>query len=451
MNKEEIMGKFKLFWGMILLITGIEAFFSHLYATDCIVMLDRETHEVVKILPISMPGRFDVINGRIYLGGAVSRHFYFTVYKKGLRVIDTSGTILRKFLDCEWIWNVFAVKKLNKVYACTDGRTFIINDTSLLIQDTVVLITPYSFDSRSNRLFCINNDFFVVWDAFKDKFLHYSSIKTWGYLWMQLILFNNSRNEIYVQLVPENIGVVKSKISHLLTRDDDIFERKKHWHDKGVYYYITDTLKQCGNLICIDKNNNIITYTTKGEAWGSSDLFAITLIEDSLIKKKITSIGFIFGNAYYLPRGVVDTCLDKIWLIEGYGLTIIDSKADTVIERIPVAELTPNGCGFFWDVRLDKNFIYISVCDSCRYLGIEEKSYLPVIKIYPNPVKNKIYLQLDESTQCGYIEIYDITGRLCFKSNLKNVIDVRKLLPGSYLLIVKSKKNLYKQKFIKLK
>lgn len=70
--------------------------------------------------------------------------------------------------------------------------------------------------------------------------------------------------------------------------------------------------------------------------------------------------------------------------------------------------------------------------------------------IYPNPCKNFLFLNKVEQTNNFNIEVYDLTGRIILKENLRsNKIDVSKLQKGYYILKINSSEEPSTIKFIK--
>jgi len=63
------------------------------------------------------------------------------------------------------------------------------------------------------------------------------------------------------------------------------------------------------------------------------------------------------------------------------------------------------------------------------------------IKIYPNPVKNELFIETDESLlENTVVELINTTGRVFFKAKLNstNVIQTSHLSQGIYLLKITS-------------
>ena len=82
---------------------------------------------------------------------------------------------------------------------------------------------------------------------------------------------------------------------------------------------------------------------------------------------------------------------------------------------------------------------------------IDENHNVIDIEITPNPVIDEIILTEHKYVNYDTIEIIDMNGNLVMKINIRNTkkIDVRKLVPGSYILRIQSQDDLFQGKFIK--
>lgn len=70
------------------------------------------------------------------------------------------------------------------------------------------------------------------------------------------------------------------------------------------------------------------------------------------------------------------------------------------------------------------------------FVDVEENEYdLSDLKFFPNPVKDKLSLQLPDNTQCDEVEIYSIDGRLLrTQDNDFDNIDLSSLTQGVYIV-----------------
>jgi hypothetical protein len=85
--------------------------------------------------------------------------------------------------------------------------------------------------------------------------------------------------------------------------------------------------------------------------------------------------------------------------------------------------------------------------------SIEENSLTNLIKVYPNPTSEVLYLQLEELVfEKINFNVFDISGKILFEGNLNNVktmIDVSILNSSIYFIEFTSKDEKYTMKFIK--
>lgn len=84
-------------------------------------------------------------------------------------------------------------------------------------------------------------------------------------------------------------------------------------------------------------------------------------------------------------------------------------------------------------------------------IGTEEVSELS-LRTYPNPVSNQIYFEFPQGESFGQVEILDLSGRSVLLSDYEmyRPLDVSSLVPGQYLVTVKTDKGVYSHKFIKI-
>lgn len=81
-------------------------------------------------------------------------------------------------------------------------------------------------------------------------------------------------------------------------------------------------------------------------------------------------------------------------------------------------------------------------------LGVEEFS-LDSVSIYPNPVINKLHIDLHNSIKIDNAKIYSITGQVVLHVQNRKDIDVSALKPGVYLLKVETSQGSITRKIVK--
>ncbi len=88
-------------------------------------------------------------------------------------------------------------------------------------------------------------------------------------------------------------------------------------------------------------------------------------------------------------------------------------------------------------------------------LGISENDFdLSSITLYPNPVKNSIFVKNPQSLNLKVVNVYDLSGRLVISERLENmqsegVINVSSLESALYICIIESDKGQLVRRFIK--
>lgn len=84
-------------------------------------------------------------------------------------------------------------------------------------------------------------------------------------------------------------------------------------------------------------------------------------------------------------------------------------------------------------------------------IGTEEVSKFS-LKSYPNPVNNQVYFEFPQGESNGLVELFDLSGRSVLLSDYEiyRPLDVSSLVPGQYLVTVKTSKGVYSHKFIKI-
>jgi hypothetical protein len=143
--------------------------------------------------------------------------------------------------------------------------------------------------------------------------------------------------------------------------------------------------------------------TLKGSVFLYLNPFTVSAIDSILINNNYHKRYSINLREFFMDE----------YLIEGVGTTV--GLLERVSEFWPFYELrcfSQNGqLGYLsprvTDCRLES--------DTC-YVGIYDQLVLPKIRIFPNPAKDYLYLNLDEQTNINNLfTLYDITGRVLYQ------------------------------------
>ena len=168
-------------------------------------------------------------------------------------------------------------------------------------------------------------------------------------------------------------------------------------------------------------------------------------VEDMNTERKISGILFDDNTGTFYGESV--TITDDAEIPDGYSLTVPNGATFTIPAGIT---LTNNGmvtgCG-----TINRGGIY-GVWTGNEPVPCGENSIDMIIasdlKVYPNPVKDDIFIKLDLPIE--KVEIYSLTGNLMIsENNFNEKISVSTLLKGIYMLRVYTDKGMTISKIIK--
>lgn len=89
-------------------------------------------------------------------------------------------------------------------------------------------------------------------------------------------------------------------------------------------------------------------------------------------------------------------------------------------------------------------------------LGVDDNINQNKLEVYPNPVVDKLNLKISDIVEISEIQIMDISGKTVMKfdgvkdQNNYFSLDVGDLLPGTYIVMVKTSNYVYHRKFVKV-
>ncbi|WP_315823798.1 T9SS type A sorting domain-containing protein [Paraflavitalea speifideaquila] len=72
------------------------------------------------------------------------------------------------------------------------------------------------------------------------------------------------------------------------------------------------------------------------------------------------------------------------------------------------------------------------------------------LEIYPNPVRNELYIVSGEDLSGGIVQVYDMSGRQVLRGKpVSNRVDVSRLTAGTYTLIYTKDRKSVTKRFVK--
>jgi len=223
----------------------------------------------------------------------------------------------------------------------------------------------------------------------------------------------------------------------------------------GYYEYFnsqTSTLDDLGSADVTNGTSTIFSNPAKWMVWpfgygtSSNDAFAATASFDPTTTVNYTGNMVVTGTGagtVILPNGNKYTnCLQitRTYTIVGTGaftgtFTLRDYEYWASTYRSPLINVSYQTTKDINGTTKDFNITVNSLAD----VGLEEQEILlHNVKVFPNPAKDIINVELEENVIADKIELYDIKGKLVLAQELNNKINISDLDPGIYLLNVRS-------------
>ena len=107
-------------------------------------------------------------------------------------------------------------------------------------------------------------------------------------------------------------------------------------------------------------------------------------------------------------------------------------------------------CATNW-VDYDPTSHFVETQEQCNTIGVNENTLINSVKIYPNPVKNKLFIKNDDNIKIKAIKIYSILGKLTL--NIKpenNQINLSNLNKGTWFLNIETENKTITKKIVKM-
>ncbi|HMC00531.1 MAG TPA: T9SS type A sorting domain-containing protein [Flavobacteriaceae bacterium] len=241
------------------------------------------------------------------------------------------------------------------------------------------------------------------------------------------------------------------------TSADEIPEDNVFVLNQTVVNSLDPNDKTCleGNAITEDLIGEYVHYLIRCENTGSAEAVNIVIKDVIDTTKFDLSTLFISDSSHSMETRINDDVVEFIF--EDINLPFDDANNDAYVAfkiktlaTLMVGDTFENDAEIYFDYNapIMTNNYSTSIENS---LGIHDLNKQNV-KVYPNPVKDKFFLDTQENIK--YIIIYDVNGRLLSQSTFigdytKKDIDVSQLSNGIYFLRLKSDIDKYTLKIIK--
>jgi len=217
---------------------------------------------------------------------------------------------------------------------------------------------------------------------------------------------------------------------------------------------IPTTTDNCQGTITGTTTDNL-TYTQQGEytiVWSFDDSNGnvSTANQKVIVKDEINPIAIIknievelddSGNvsisAADVDNGSTDNCSIDFIEVSKTNFTTQDLGENTIVFTVV-------------DKAGNKTEVNVKVTVVDKVLSIQSQNISSLISVFPNPVKNSIFIKNKSNIEIDKFEMYTLNGKRVFIENIsKEKVDISKLSIGIYLLKIFSKKGVLVKKIIK--
>jgi hypothetical protein len=118
------------------------------------------------------------------------------------------------------------------------------------------------------------------------------------------------------------------------------------------------------------------------------------------------------------------------------------SDGDIFIDDIEKGIVMKSPDGNCWRGTLDNtgqlNFVKVN-CDSLASISNQAQKPILNIKVYPNPVKDKLTIETEKTIEDGTLQIFNLNGGLVWAIRLENsktTINTTMLPPANYIIAI---------------
>ncbi len=223
-------------------------------------------------------------------------------------------------------------------------------------------------------------------------------------------------------------------------------------NDKLILFPSLDSLENVSGQFIIAENDTLNSII---------NLKNLTTIAHGLLLVNNRNLKTIEGSENLLSIGkeIVISNNDKLESIEGLS-NVMANLIDTLI-IMGNSELSFCGNQFVCDyVRNEAKFHNIALnslgCNSVTEIlnwcivDIDPISQRPSFEIFPNPVKDELFIDYDSDITVDRIDIYNSIGKRIISTNdIKGSIWIESLPSGKYFLSIITHKGIYSRSFIK--
>ena len=343
------------------------------------------------------------------------------------------------------------------------GVHFAVDHTECDLDNLLVAITGF-YVSRLKLFSVAYEHHGSIFDRLKRRRLHCDV-----YFFGSQILFNSG---IYTGIFPNasgcdsivtlNLTVHNStyNFSFIISCGPYIFNGITH-NTNGYYSYFFVNANGCDSVIDFDleiKQNSSSTqninacgsYTFNGQTYNSSGTYMDTLMNsvgcDSIVTLNLT---ITTPNINVTQTGATLTSAAP----SPSTYQWIDCATNMPINGATNQSYTATANGNYAVIVTLNNCSDTSTCRPVTGIGIDENEISNSIHIYPNPAKDKIYVDVKKISGTKKVEIKNLTGQLIYTAQFgltpRIEIPLQDCAKGMYFLVVEGENKKWVSKFVK--
>jgi len=202
---------------------------------------------------------------------------------------------------------------------------------------------------------------------------------------------------------------------------------------------LEDVYDNCGTPVITYMLTGATNVSGSGDA--SFELFnpGVTTVSYILDDRNGNTTQYVFTVTYQVMDEIVVSNTDGTLSCETSGTyQWINCDGNTIIDGETASSFTPGSSGNYAVILTQGACSDTSECFSVTVSGIGNKEQTQVYRVYPNPAKNHVTIDMASEQADVTIKVYDLTGNLLHMEELdrltKTNLDITEFKPGLYMI-----------------
>jgi hypothetical protein len=209
-----------------------------------------------------------------------------------------------------------------------------------------------------------------------------------------------------------------------------------------------------GSSVTLTADNSCLTSNSFNDKTSSIIISAVSAAPVATVYKHCYYGGYAVGlgiGTYTLSQlqalGVADNDISSLQVTPGYQVQLYVNDSLTGTSEVFSANTDCLVSTGFNDVATS---IKVTAVVTAKPNGLIAAGEKDLFKLYPNPVQNELHIMTSGELTGSQVSIFDVTGRLVLQTKpVANSINVAKLAPGMYTLVITQKGSVVTRRFVK--